>query len=116
MPDVYISRKGLIMKEVDEKFTQTELSELKIKLDKQEYLNKLKAEELEQEKLKREEMEERLSKIEELYNDLQKTFPETWAFNEPIDKGMLPPKKEVITKERRKELNDVWINNCKEGK
>jgi len=50
MPDVYISRKGMIMKEVDDKFTHTELSELKLKLDNQEYQNKLKAEEFELQK------------------------------------------------------------------
>ena len=41
MPDIYISRKGIHMEQADKKFEQTELSELKSKLSKQEYEYKL---------------------------------------------------------------------------
>ena len=42
MHDIYISRKGMKMEQADKKFEQTELSELKSKLSKQDYENKLK--------------------------------------------------------------------------
>ena len=41
MPDIYISRAGMENKELDEKFTQTELGDLKYKLEKQEQQNNL---------------------------------------------------------------------------
>jgi len=44
MPDIYISRKGIKLKQVDEKIVNTELSDLKVKLDKQEYESKLREE------------------------------------------------------------------------
>jgi len=47
MPDIYISRKGMILDQADKKFEQTELSELKTKISKQEYDAKLKNEEIE---------------------------------------------------------------------
>jgi len=54
MPDIYISRAGMDNKELDEKFTQTDLGELKFKLEKQEQENKIIREELEKEMQKRE--------------------------------------------------------------
>ena len=48
MPDVYISRAGMLNKELDEKFEGTELGELKIKLVKGEFERKKQGEELTQ--------------------------------------------------------------------
>ena len=46
MPDIYISRAGITMKQVDDKLTQTEMSELKAKLSKQEHESKLRIDNL----------------------------------------------------------------------
>lgn len=48
MPDVYINRTGIDEKEIEEKFTQTELSDLKRKLDKQEQESRILNEKLKQ--------------------------------------------------------------------
>lgn len=44
MPDIYISRVGMESKQLDEKFTATELEDLRIKLEKQEQQNRILAE------------------------------------------------------------------------
>lgn len=49
MPDVYISRSGMENQEVDEAMTQTELSDLKTKIQKQEQEFKMKQDEFEKE-------------------------------------------------------------------
>jgi len=46
MPDIYISRAGMENKQLDEKFTQTELSELQRKFDKEKLDKELRMEEL----------------------------------------------------------------------
>ncbi len=77
MPDIYISRKGMVLDQADAKFEQTEMSELKSKLSKQEYDNKLKDEEFEKQKNKLEELEKKFSmfmKGEIVYDDDEKKF------------------------------------------
>ncbi|MEK6889499.1 MAG: site-specific integrase [Nanoarchaeota archaeon] len=61
MPDIYISRAGMENKELDEKFTQTELGDLKYKLEKQEQQNNL--------------MKERQERLEEELNRRRKFDP-----------------------------------------
>lgn len=41
MPDIYINREGILMKEVDEEFTYTEVGEVKAELSKQKQYNKV---------------------------------------------------------------------------
>ena len=48
MPDIYISRAGMETKQLDEKFTQTELSELKDELAKVNLAARIKEERMEQ--------------------------------------------------------------------
>jgi len=52
MPDTYISRKGLIMEDVDDKFERTELEELKTKLEKENQEKNFDIEELKKDKIK----------------------------------------------------------------
>ena len=74
-PDIYISRKGLKLKIVDEKITQTELSELQAILKKQNYENKIKNDDIEKLKKKQENMKQFLLKtIAPLLNDTSKTY------------------------------------------
>lgn len=63
MPDVYISRAGMDNKELDEKFTQTELSELKLQIEKQEQANKIMKEALEKETEERRKFDPIINKI-----------------------------------------------------
>jgi integrase len=58
MPDIYISRKGIVLDQADKKFEQTEMSELQSKLSKQEYENKLKNEEVENQRRELEKLKE----------------------------------------------------------
>ena len=77
MPDIYISRKGIVLDQADARFEQTEMSELKSKLSKQEYDNKLKDEEFEKQKNKLEELEKKMSlfmKGETVYDNEEKKF------------------------------------------
>lgn len=41
MPDIYISRAGMVSKELDDRFKNTEISELKMLVEKMEYENKI---------------------------------------------------------------------------
>ena len=66
MPDVYISRAGMENKELDEKFTQTELGELKTKLERQEQENKI----MKERQLMLEKDLEKRKELDPLLNDL----------------------------------------------
>ncbi|MAH07143.1 hypothetical protein CMI38_02740 [Candidatus Pacearchaeota archaeon] len=59
MPDVYISRSGMLNKDLDEKFENTELGELKTKLNKEEF----------ERKKMQEEFENKVKELEELRNE-----------------------------------------------
>jgi integrase len=58
MPDIYISRKGMVLDDADKKFEQTEMSELQSKLSRQEHENKLKNEEMETQRKELEKLKE----------------------------------------------------------
>jgi integrase/recombinase XerD len=94
MPDIYISRKGMKMEQADKKFEQTELSELKSKLNKQDYENKLKNEDFEK-------MKKVITELQNNYDDLAgkvavRELEEDDKFGSISDEGMLPPKEEAI--------------------
>jgi len=88
MPDIYISRNGLEMKEVDKKFEATEIETLKDRLEKTEHESKLKNDEVE--KLKNiiskmpEEMEKKLGEaiqkaiLEEVNSQKKKGGETAW--------------------------------------
>ena len=63
MPDVYISRAGMENNGLDEKFTQTELGDVKRKLEKQEQENKILKETLERDLEKRKRLDPFLDKL-----------------------------------------------------
>lgn len=65
MPDVYISRNGLDMKEIDKKFEGTEVQELRAKLEKESYQRKLDNEKLTEQDKK---IKELVLKIDALLN------------------------------------------------
>jgi integrase len=96
MPDVYISRAGMENKELDEKFTQTELGELKTKLERQEQENKLMKE-------RQERLEEDLTKRRELdpiLNNLFKSKGAIELFEKLLRKADKYGKAELIVKMR----------------
>ncbi len=64
MPDVYISRSGMLSKELDEKFVATELEEIRLKLEK----------ELREIKMKSERQEKNEEKNQKEINDLRTTM------------------------------------------
>jgi integrase len=70
MPDVYISRSGMLNKDLDEKFESTELSELKTKMVKEEFERKRTQEEVNQLK----EIIQKFLTGDLYYNPDQKTF------------------------------------------
>ena len=99
MPDVYISRAGMENKELDEKFAQTELGDLKTQLEKQELMLKMKSEELENVKKENEKSDNTLqevsSDIVELRENLIKLVAEDKerrAFDPILDKLLQNPK------------------------
>ena len=63
MPDVYISRSGMMEKQVEEKFTKTELSDLKSQLEKQEQKSKILSEKAEMNEKTNLQIAERLNKL-----------------------------------------------------
>jgi len=72
MPDVYISRAGMQNKELDEKFSSTELEELQTKLEKQEQQRMIEVEEMKKEK---EQLQKRMElDFSEMKKKLEKEF------------------------------------------
>ena len=88
MPDVYISRAGMENKELDEKFTQTELGDLKYKLEKQEQENKVMKE-------RQEALMQRMARIDELSPILDELVK---------DKAVMKKAQVIIEKQERKKL------------
>lgn len=74
MPDVYISRAGMQNKELDEKFSSTELEELQTKLEKQEQQRMIELEDMKKESEHQKELNKKLmqtiSKSSKLRNDV----------------------------------------------
>jgi len=70
MPDVYLNRRGISLDEVDRKVKQTDLEELKVKLDKQEYDSKIKDENFNKISKDNETMKEQMKQILELVNEM----------------------------------------------
>jgi integrase len=95
MPDVYISRAGMENKQLDEKFTQTELSELQTKLLRQEQSSKIM-----QETLQKQIEQERLDK-ELIMGDLKKQIQSeiNEKMKEQGEKKKAQKKNQELTKE-----------------
>lgn len=97
MPDVYISRAGMENKQLDEKFTQTEMQELKSKLLEQEQENQ-RLKEGQQKMLKDyEHVRQELNSFKNLLEKVKKTKP--WEAVEPT--GNVRPFSKVETGGRR---------------
>ena len=96
MPDVYINRNGVSMKEIDNKFTSTELEELKNKLEKESYEKNL---EIEQQNKKLEDQEKKIEGIQKQREDDQKIF---FLMLKRLKEGRDPLKDREIIAEMRK--------------
>jgi len=73
MPDIYIARRGIRLKDVDEKLTQTEMGDLKAQLSKQVETSKIKGEEMEKLRSQLKTLEiaiEKRSKLDPILNKL----------------------------------------------
>lgn len=99
MPDIYISRAGMENKQLDEKFTNTELSELQVKLERQEQENKIKSSklqdvetELEKAKGEREQTHSRLKELKEELGLITKEIEERHNLDFILNKLFENPK------------------------
>lgn len=73
MPDIYIARRGIRLKDVDDKLTQTEMGDLKAQLSKQVETSKIKGEEMEKLRSQLKTLEiviEKRSKLDPILNKL----------------------------------------------
>ncbi len=115
MPDIYISRKGLDMKEIDEKFQATEIEELRRRLEKEEYDSKIKTDDLDKikQKFSDENIEKHVWKIMGKYQQEQKALKDYVSSKEISFGSSMKQMPDLKTQKKLMEKRETTLKKMK---